>query len=382
MAGGGGGQQGQGQGDTGMDVLWIIVAVVIASIFMWYFFHTAIVAVVLQIKFWEASFIGLFTQQIIPLKNALAGVSPQTVTVQQLLAVATEVGRYLRYPLGVIFILLAIRVHRNSAATRFCATFNMQSLLKQELKNWPYANVVAGLNLVKQDIQKGPWAMALTAMQFSKKYKLLDVERKHLGATGLSREVGYEAKVNKYRAHKVFVRQLGELWQSFDALTLQRRALCAIFAAKAMGDRDAADKLLRQIANSAKDPDLNFSGADAVLNKYKDDKIIQAIVNRHAFEYGVMAAMLELARSDGVLASAEFLWLKPRDRVLWYVLNSVGRQTVFPEVAGIFAHFYAEKTIGYKLVSPMVEEAVISLEDAIDEWVYVPSDEEKTQLNS
>lgn len=371
-----GGQQGQGQSDTGMDLLWIIAAVVIGSIFIWYFFHSAIVAGILQVKFWEASFIGLFTPKILPLKNAIAYAAPQGVTVAQLLAVAAEVGRYLRYPFGVILLLLAVRVYRTSAGTRFCETFTMKSLLKQELNNWPYANVVWGLDLVKQDIQKGPWAMALTAMQFSKKYKLLDVEKKQMGATGLSREMGYEAKVNKYRAHKVFVRQLGELWRSSEDLTPQRRALFAIFAAKAMGDRDVANKLLQQIALSARDPKLNFSGADALLKKYKDDKIVKEIIARHAFEYGVLAAMLELARSDGVLASAEFLWLKPRDRVLWYVLNSVGRQTVFPEVAGIFAHFYAEKTIGYRLMSPMVEEAVISLEDAIDELVYVP-DEEK-----
>lgn len=370
-------QGGQQQGtDNGMDLLWIIVACVIGIVLIWYFFHAMIVAAILQIKWVEASAIGLFTARILPLKTAIAAASPQNVTVDQLLAVTAEIGRYLRYPLGAILVLLAVHVYRSSAGTRFCETFNMKSLLKQELNNWPYANVVWGLDLVKQDIQKGPWAMALTAMQFSKKYKLLDVERKQLGATGLSREMGYEAKVNKYRAHKVFVKQLGELWRSPEDLTPHRRALLVIFAAKAIGDRDVANKLLQQIARSARDPQLNFNGVDALWPKYKENKIVKEIISRHAFEYGVLAAMLELARTDGVLASAEFLWLKPRDRVLWYVLNSVGRQTVFPEVAGIFAHFYAEKTIGYRLMSPMVEEAVTSLEDAIDELVYVP-DEEK-----
>ncbi len=375
-----GGGQGQGQSDTSMDLLWIISALVIVSVGSWYFFHTAIVMVILQIKYWEASFVGLFTAQVLPLKQAILQAAPQSVTVEQLIAVANEVGRYLRYPLGGILVLLAIRVYRSSSATRFCQIFNMKSLLKQELQNWPFANVVLGLDLVKQDIQKGPWAMALTAMQFSKKYKLLDVERKQLGASGLSREMGYEATVNKYRAHKVFIKQLGELWRSAEDLAPQRRALFTIFAAKALGDRDVANKLLRQIATSAKDPELNFSGIDALLKKYTNNKIVQTIISRHAFEYGVLAAMLELARSDGVLASAEFLWIKPRDRVLWYVLNSTGRQTVFPEVAGIFAHFYAEKTIGYRLVSPMIEEAVISLEDAIDDLVYVPNDDEAATL--
>ena len=148
------GGQGQGQGDNGMDLLWIIAALVIGCILVWYFFHVAIVAVILQIKFWEASLIGLFTAKVLPLKNAITSAAPQNVAFGQLIAVAAEIGRYLRYPFGLILILLAIRVYRASAATRFCSTFNMKSLLKQELDNWPYANVVFGLDLVKQDIQK------------------------------------------------------------------------------------------------------------------------------------------------------------------------------------------------------------------------------------
>ena len=52
----------------------------------------------------------------------------------------------------------------------------------------------------------------------------------------------------------------------------------------------------------------------------------------------LMGSMLELARADGVLAVAEFIWLKPVDRRLWYMLGSAGRQTPFVEVSGPSSH--------------------------------------------
>ncbi len=376
----GGGQQQSGNQDNATDILWIVAGVFILALIIWYFFHAQIISFVFQLKIMEARVIEIFDPKISDLKNAMLRASPEQVKIGQVLNVCTAIGEYLRYPLCAILMILAVFVYRRSAATRFCRVFNMKSLYQQEKSNWPYAEVALKQDLVKQDINSGPWAMALTAMQFSKKHKLLDIERKQLGATGLSKELGYEAMVNKHRAHSVFVTQLGALWKGTEVLLPHRRALLGIFAAKALGDRDAAEALLRQIASSAAGPSLNLSGADKLLKKHQDHKVIQEIMSRHAFEYGVFAVLLELARTDGVLASAEFLWLKPVDRPLWYVLNSVGRQTVFPEVAGIFAHLLAEKTIGYKLLSPMVEEAVKALEDAINDMVYVPTEEETANL--
>jgi intracellular multiplication protein IcmP len=84
----------------------------------------------------------------------------------------------------------------------------------------------------------------------------------------------------------------------------------------------------------------------------------------------VMASMLEAARLDGVLSSAEFLWLKPIDRQLWFMLNSVGRWTAVVEVGGPFAHWLAEKEIGRPIKTPLVDQATKALEIAMQEIVY------------
>ena len=117
---------------------------------------------------------------------------------------------------------------------------------------------------------------------------------------------------------------------------------------------------------------FDYSGVDQLCAKHEKTVPVQEILQRHAYVSTVMAAMLEAARSDGVQASADFLWLKPLDRRMWYTLNTVGRQTPFVEVAGIFAHWVAEKGANKKLLVPMVEEATKALELALQEVVYRP----------
>jgi intracellular multiplication protein IcmP len=97
-------------------------------------------------------------------------------------------------------------------------------------------------------------------------------------------------------------------------------------------------------------------------------------MKQHAFVNTVMASMLMTARNDGVLASADFLWLKLVDRQLWFMLNSVGRKTPFAEVAGIFAHWHAELLLGQPIKIPVIEEAINGLELAISEVIYVPEE--------
>jgi len=57
------------------------------------------------------------------------------------------------------------------------------------------------------------------------------------------------------------------------------------------------------------------------------------------------------------------------------MLNSVGRKTAFPEVAGPFAHWQVEKRLRRPLKVPVVDSAVNAMEDAIAQIVYKPDEE-------
>jgi intracellular multiplication protein IcmP len=181
-----------------------------------------------------------------------------------------------------------------------------------------------------------------------------------------------EVSLKRGQTNKVFIMQLGPLWHSVDRLPPHVRALFAIFAGRHNSDPGAV-ALLKQLSSSATTK-LDFTGVDQLLKKYIDTKPVQQVIQSHAYILTVMASMLVLARLDGVQASADFLWLKPLDRRLWYTLNTVGRQTPFTEVAGIFAHWVAEKELGKKLQIPMVEEATNALELALKEIIYKPDE--------
>jgi hypothetical protein len=231
---------------------------------------------------------------------------------------------------------------------------------------------VVDLELINVHIHEGPWAMAMTPMQFAKKYKLLEEERVK-DETGISSREKIIAKVVLSRATLIFIRQLGRPWRSVDKLPIHSKALVAVFASKAAGDRDVANRLLRQISASASTSGkLDFSGVESIVKKYQDNKIVKKVMSEHAYELTMMASLLEAARGDGVLATAEFLWLKPVDRQLWYMLNNVGRRVAFTEIAGAYAHWLAERLCGRKLIVPMVHEATTALVAAVDEVIYNP----------
>lgn len=114
--------------------------------------------------------------------------------------------------------------------------------------------------------------------------------------------------------------------------------------------------------------------ATSVLRKYQDAENVQEILGKHAYLLTVMASLLKHSRDDGVVPSAEFLWLKPIDRRLWYMLNSVGRQTPFAEVGGPFAHWRAEDAMKRRSLVPMIDEAIKALEIAIKEIKLSPKE--------
>ncbi|KTC86360.1 IcmP protein [Legionella brunensis] len=139
-------------------------------------------------------------------------------------------------------------------------------------------------------------------------------------------------------------------------------------------DRGAASGILESIDKSYSGGKIDFSAAKAVLRKYQGAENVQEILAKHAYLLTVMASLLEAAREDGVVPSSEFLWLKPIDRRLWYMLNCVGRQTPFAEVAGPFAHWRAEKVMGRRSLVPMIDEAIKALEIAVKEVKLTPKE--------
>ncbi len=84
----------------------------------------------------------------------------------------------------------------------------MHDLVQVEKGNWPQINPIAGIDLLKVDIDNGPWAMALTPIQFCKRYQLLE-EKKPVAREGMSHKQLNQIEVTLKRglANKIFAVQ-------------------------------------------------------------------------------------------------------------------------------------------------------------------------------
>ncbi|MFT3742028.1 MAG: type IVB secretion system coupling complex protein DotM/IcmP [Gammaproteobacteria bacterium] len=378
-------RQAQGNQDNSLDGLILAMCVVFLAVVIWYFGGPHFIPVIYHIKDYEITAIRFVIEKwniltyhltFLPHINATKlfdlQTSIQTNNISLSYSVLTDtldqVGQYTRFVFCPILLALGVWLYFKNVTLKMRNVFNMNTMKTLEQHNWPQIAPVVGLNLVKEDIHKGPWAMSQTPMQFCKHHNLL-LENKNEETQQVT------VSLLKQEAQQVFVLQLGPLWGDINALPLHMKALFAAFAACANQDRDAAFKLLQHIDVTFAAGKVDFAGTHELLQKHLNSKVVLKVLQKHAYLFTVMPSMLELARTDGVFASSEFLWLKAMNRRLWYVLNSVGRQTAVPEAAGPFAHWLAERKWGGGLRTPMVEEAVKALEVALADIIYEPEEE-------
>lgn len=369
-------QQGQSS-DNSAGILWGIAALFAFAGGIWFVFKSAIVSAYLTLKLYEVNILNSLTgdrYQALANTLTLAIKNSAGLDFNTLIKLGASVGEYIRYPFVILLVILGIVVLLTNTTRVYKRIYSMKTLAELENTNWPQISPVMGLDLLNTNIDTGPWAMAMTPMQFCKRYRLLEEVRPQR-TEGMRRSEWdrIDVVLKRGEINRLFIMQLGLLWQGVDKLPPYARALFAAFAARVNADPDGS-KLILQMAATCRSK-INYNGTEALLKKHYKTKEIQKIVNSHAYMLTVMATMLERARDDGVQASADFLWLKPMDRRLWYTLNTVGRQTPFIEVGGVFAHWVAEKEAGKKLIVPMVEEATNAVELALKEIVYKRDEE-------
>lgn len=367
--GGGGG----GGGDGAYAPIWIMISVFVIGYLIWSYGKAYIVKFIFYINIFQAKIIGLFTDRLANDVYYMQTLDPSSISFSQLVAVTDKIGAYTRYPVAAILITLAGWLYFSNVTLKFRKTYSMKTLREQENVNWKQVIPVTELDLVREDLNKGPWAMAQTPMEFCRAHNLL--RKDDFAAEDPMRPgIIVTAGLRRGESKSLFTVQLGAMWEGYDVLPIHYLALASVFLARMNRDRDGAMELLNTINESSATGKLSFMGAKALMKKHVDAKISQEFNGKHAYNITLIASLLESARDDGVLACADFLWLKPYDRKLWYMLSSVGRQTPFVEVSGAFAHWKAEKAMGRQSIVPMVDEAVKALEEAVKEVKLTPKE--------
>lgn len=329
-----------------------------------------------------------------------------------------------------LLLLLAVRGWKLGVSDVYKRSLGMKELLAANrtlapciapILNWPRS-------ILAESLDSGPWMAARQPLQLAADRNLLilpnhvpghggrPVPREEiLGPDNLalssSRWLGKAMDglaLDRERAQAVFASQLGPAWEGLDHLPGYLYKFAAALALFACEEKDAAKSLLDSLSLSFRAPQrarpARFDTVAPFWHPTRHERpyaidsriakdilpgaqralasdVVQEAMRPHlVYRNLALLALYEAARRKGVLPTAEFIWLRPLNRPLYYLLNNVGRRTAWPEIAGAWAHYEAEKVLAGMdpqsrgIVKPQVTEAVKALEVALYEEGWISPD--------
>ena len=335
----------------------------------------------------------------------LCTLDPQSLTWADMVSILTYAGEWIRLPILVILAGLLIAALFMGKTQKFTRAFSMESLLTNNAESFACLCPIVGRGkylLSKESFDVGPWRLARSPIQFALEQGLLSSSPGGLLAQNklLRDGLGYsdmeafgQANFLEDAAETVFKEQLGRTFTSIDVLSSLRRPLAIAFMAYADGDKKAAISLLDVMSRSyAEDKE---GPSCAILEEKRFLQLCTDLLQKHhailedtqltrhnAFELPWFMALLTLARKKGVLASSQFLFVRPLDRPLWYALNQCGGRTGWAEALAPWAHYAAEEKAGKALTEPQVHAAVLSLRAALDAQGWLCSTKQNADVTT
>ena len=331
--------------------------------------------------------------QVVGLTNACFGsaylsrvpgkeiVSYYQLSMPPIAALGAEAMNYYRWPISAALVAVGSYELLFSPHTKFMTKHTLESLIATQAKMWPIISPIVKFNPSKTGRilgDKVPDKLPLFAEALSPEEWI-----------AWNRIPLVNGIPDRDAARRAFVRQTGPRWNGIGSLPLHIRALLAAFALKGAQKRDESDNLLGRLALSWS-PDKGFRPDPALISEIdkllSDPEIggkIVPVADQHAWRTTAVLGVLRWARSmGGVLAPAQFLWLRAEDRALWYPLNNLGRRSFHSEGAGAMAHFMAEEAAKKPLPIPRVDTAIVTLNtylhDPDKRPVPIPPREEKS----
>lgn len=269
----------------------------------------------------------------------------------------------IKYGIVAILAAMVFWVQTKGPNTEFRTAFTIESLLRRQRVNFPVIAPFVHFDPAKQPPRPPGSPVPAELPLFAE-------------ALGPEEWLAYneipapDGKLDEKALTACFQKQLLGRWKGPSALEPHQQILLAIFCLKASRKRKDSDVMLGRAAqcwsfkggfNHKADKKL-LSDAQKILANKKLAGNVLAKCNRHAFVATAMLRGLQAAREDGgVLASAEFVWLRAHQRELWYPMNNLGRQSFHMESMGVMSHFRAERITQRPVPVPKVEDAVESI---------------------
>ncbi|MGE3622366.1 MAG: hypothetical protein AB7H77_00645 [Bdellovibrionales bacterium] len=283
------------------------------------------------------------------------------LTGHSMASIGRKVAYYTHFPMLIAMICVAVYAIFYSPRNSFRRRHDLESFIRTQAKMWPVispnvdfkpASLSARIPGSKIPDQLAPFAEALSPEEW------ISFHRIHM-VNGIP---------DREETRRALILQLGPRWRGVGGLPPYMRALIAAFALKGVQKREDSDNLLSRLAlcwniktGFKMAPDITRD-----IERYLKDKEISEEIERigsqHAYRMTAILGILKWARMmGGVLASAQFLWLRAVDRNLWYALNNLGRRSFHAEGSGAIAHFMAEQNAKKPLPIPRVDTAIVAI---------------------
>lgn len=330
----------------------------------------------------------------------IAEADPASLSWETMQKVLHYTGSWIRWPFALLLVLFGVAAIFMGRVGGLVRRFNMESLLRNNAESFPCLRPVVGRGkylLSPESYDSGPWKIARTPAQFALENELLlDEQGKPFspeqalknGLPSTELPAWGNARLDEKKALAVLTEQLGKSFEGYEGFSPCRRALAVAFLAYANGDKKGCVNMLDMVSSSYNEidgnadcPVLTDTAFEKRLKKawarHKDVLSEKNMASHAAYELPWFMALLYRARQKGVLASSQFLWLRPMDRPLWYALNQCGGRAAWAEGFAAWAHYTAEEQEGKALTEPHVAPAVASLKEALSAqgWlteIFVP----------
>lgn len=380
------------EGGDSNDGLWMLffVLLFISAFFygIWFLFKPQVLQGYLWIRQGEIAIGSLWTDNDYAVDVTIGG-APSTMTFGEarglidsltpeillnddvktweiITATSSVVLKPLRIPFGIGFLLLIIATLFKGPTTFFRRTYGLDSLIDTQSKTFKVVQPFVKFNPLTDVPPRAPGAPVPAE---------LPVFAEALGPEewlAFHKIPMPDGQVDTTSCENAFKIQLGQKWQGAKKLPAYMQVLLAACALKTSRKRTEADELLGEIAESwshksgLKLNSATVSKARKILrNKELSGKVIAAC-NHHAYVTTALLGALETARSEGgVLAPAQFVWLRGHDRNLWYPLNNLGRSSFHMEAIGAMSHYKAETLVERPIPKPMMDDAITALKGYI-----------------
>lgn len=416
------------------DSLLLFVFFCIGLVMLYYFYDEYKIFlhfIMLKISYYQFYFFSLFgfetaKEGVEMLKDFDLESYSDTETYIYLLGKSSEYSRWII----CFFMLYGCRyLWKRSFLEKFQFNMTPDQLVEMNSRVYPKIRPVLFWNINKESTTTGPWKLADQPIQFAVRHELLilpdntpvDANLK-VGKRGLVLDETYSAREDspclpmppvdgeveeKYNPHyalrldenktnELFARQVNKRFE-LSELKDYEKAILAAHLCFACDNKKEAQKIFDYLSTTFKvirpkkslmeklklakkkqdDSETYFikipSNTNSLIKKYMKDERIQDLMKAHGYYfYPFMLGLSLLAKNKGVLSTAEFIWLRPMDRLLFLILNAAGGPACHTECSGVFAHFEAEDVVGKTLSTIYVQNATEALHARLENAGFLP----------